>query len=202
MITVLYTYFGQRERIQGIVNQGLKTVIIDDCSKEPLGFVDGIRVARITDDIKWNQPGARNLGFHICEGWILCVDIDHLVTKENMEQLNNTNLRKGCVYYLGREDTKSINVYVIHKDDFEKIGGYDEDFCGNYGYDDIHFYNKCKKFLEVHELKHIKTKVYAKESSSEGVRDGNYNSELIKKKDVEKIIRTKKRLRFNWEYVN
>jgi hypothetical protein len=198
MITVLYTYFGQRERIQGIINQELKTVIIDDCSKEPLGPVDGIRVARITDDIKWNQPGARNLGFHICERWILCADIDHLVTKENMEQLVNTNLRKGCVYYLGREDTNSVNIYLIHKDDFEKIGGYDEDFCGNYGYDDIHFYNKCIKLLKVHELRHIKAKVYAEESSSEGVRDGNHNLELMKKKGTEPT----KRLRFNWEYVN
>jgi hypothetical protein len=198
MITVLYTYFGQRERIQGIINQGLKTVIIDDCSKEPLGPVDGIRVARITDDIKWNQPGARNLGFYICEGWILCADIDHLVTKENMEQLVNTNLRKGCVYYLGREDTNSVNIYLIHKDDFEKIGGYDEDFCGNYGYDDIHFYNKCIKLLEVHELRHIKAKVYAEESSSEGVRDSDHNLELIRKKGTEPT----KRLRFNWKYVN
>ena len=198
MITVLYTYFGQRERIQGIINQGLKTVIIDDCSKEPLGPVDGISVARITDDIKWNQPGARNLGFHICEGWILCADIDHLVTKENMEQLKNTNLRRGCVYYLGREDTNSVNIYLIHKDDFEKIGGYDEDFCGNYGYDDIHFYNKCIKLLEVHELRHIKAKVYAEESSSEGVRDSDHNLELIRKKGTEPT----KRLRFNWKYVN
>ena len=198
MITVLYTYFGQRERIQGIINQGLKTVIIDDFSKEPLGPVDGISVARITDDIKWNQPGARNLGFHICEGWILCADIDHLVTKENMEQLVNTNLRKGCIYYLGREDTNSVNIYLIHKDDFEKIGGYDEDFCGNYGYDDIHFYNKCIKLLEVHELRHIKAKVYAEESSSEGVRDSDHNLELIRKKGTEPT----KRLRFNWKYVN
>jgi hypothetical protein len=198
LITVLYTYFGQRERIQGIIDQGLKTVIIDDCSIEPLGSIDGIRVARITDDIKWNQPGARNLGFHICEGWIICADIDHLVTKENMEQLKNTNLRRGCVYYLGREDTNSVNIYLIHKDDFEKIGGYDEDFCGNYGYDDIHFYNKCTILLEVHELRHIKAKVYAEESSSEGVRDGNHNLELMRKKGTEPT----KRLRFNWEYVN
>jgi len=198
MITVLYTYFGQRERIQGILEQGLKTVIVDDCSKEPLGPLDGVKVVRVTDDIKWNQPGARNLGFHISNGWILCADIDHLVTKENMEQLEKTELKRGCVYYLGREDTNSVNIYVIHKDDFEKIGGYDEDFCGNYGYDDIHFYNKCVRLLEVHELRHIKAKVYAKESSSEGVRDSTHNLEVIKRKGVESTPR----LRFNWEYVN
>jgi len=198
MITVLYTYFGQRERISGILEQGLKTVIVDDCSKEPLGPLDGVKVVTVTDDIKWNQPGARNLGFHISDGWILCADIDHLVTKENMEQLENTELKRGCVYYLGREDTNSVNIYVIHKDDFEKIGGYDEDFCGNYGYDDIHFYNKCVRLLEVRELRHIKAKVYAKESSSEGVRDSTHNLEIIKRKGVEPTPR----LRFNWEYVN
>jgi hypothetical protein len=197
MITVLYTYFGQKERIPGIIEQGLKTIIVDDCSKEPLGPINGVEVLRIIDDIKWNQPGARNLGFHIADGWVLCADIDHLVTKDNIEDLMKLDLQRGIVYYIGREDTHSVNVYLIHKDDFEKVGGYDEDFSGNYGYDDIHFYEKCKRFLKVIELPQIKVKVFAKESSSIGVRDTKHNLELIRNKGFEET----KRLRFNWKYV-
>lgn len=198
MFTVLYTYFGQKERIPGIIKQGLNTVIVDDCSHEPLGPIEGIKIVRIIDDIKWNQPGARNLGFHVSNGWIVCADIDHLVLKENIEQLEKTNLKRGTIYYLGREDTNSVNIYVIHKDDFDSIGGYDEDFCGNYGYDDIHFYNKCRVLLDVQELRHIKAKVYAKESSSIGNRDTTHNLELIKRKGLEPT----ERLRFKWEYVS
>lgn len=198
MITVLYTYFGQKERIPGIIEQGLNTIIIDDCSKDPLKAIEGIKVLRVLDDIKWNQPGARNLGFHVANGWVLCADIDHLVLKENIQELEKIELKKGNVYFLGREDTNSVNVYLIHKDDFEKIGGYDEDFCGNYGYDDIHFYQKCRYYLNVIELRDIKVKVYAKESSSIGIRDSSHNLELMRKKGFERT----KRLRFNWEYVN
>lgn len=194
MITVLYTYFGQKERISGIIEQGLNTVIIDDCSHEPLGPIEGIKIFRIIDDIKWNQPGARNLGFHLCDGWVVCADIDHLITKENIEQLKHINLQKGTIYYLGREDTDSVNIFVMHKDDFEIIGGYDEDFSGNYGYDDIHFYNKCKSFLNVQELRHIKAKVYANESSSVGNRDTSHNLNLIRQKSFEETPR----LRFKW----
>lgn len=198
MFTILYTYFGQKERLENIVNQGLKTIIIDDCSFEPLGPIDGIKVVRIMDDIKWNQPGARNLGFHLSDGWVICADIDHLVTKENIEELEKIDLKRGTIYYLGREDTNSVNIYVIHKDDFEFVGGYDEDFCGNYGFDDIHFFNKCKSLLNVQELRNIKVKVFAKESSSVGDRNTTHNLNLIRKKGIEPT----QRLRFNWVEVN
>lgn len=198
MFTILYTYFGQKERLKDIIEQKLNTIIIDDCSHEPLESINGIKIVRITDNIKWNQPGARNLGFHLSNGWIICADIDHLVTKENVEQLKKINLNKGSIYYLGREDTNSINVYVIHKDDFEFVGGYDEDFCGNYGYDDIHFYNKCKKYLNIQELRDIKVKVFAKESSSIGDRNTTHNLNLLRKKGVEPT----KRLRFKWVEIN
>jgi hypothetical protein len=198
MFTILYTYFGQKERIPKIIEQNLKTIIVDDCSNPPLEPIDGIKIVRILDDINWNQPGARNLGFHISEGWVICADIDHLVTKENVIELEKIKLNKGTIYYLGREDSNSFNVYIMHVDDFEYVGGYDEDFCGHYGYDDIHFYNKCKHMLNVEELRHIKVKVHANESSTKGDRSTKYNLNLLRQKGFEKT----KKLRFNWVYVN
>lgn len=195
-MTVLYTYFGQKERIPQIVEQGINTMIVDDCSKEPLGPIEGIQVLRITDDIKWNQPGARNLGFQELNGWVVCLDIDHLLTKDIYDKLISLQKEVGTVYYLGREDIKkSYNVYLMHKNDFEKIGGYDEDFCGNYGYDDIHFYQKCVRFLNVVVINDLKVKVYAKESSSDLERDSNINSKLYSKKEN---LEETKRIRFKW----
>jgi len=197
-MTVLYTYFGQIERIPQIIEQDIPTMIVDDCSEIQLGSLDNVKVLRITDDIKWNQPGARNLGFQELNDWIVCLDIDHLLTKDLYNKLNSMDKQIGTIYYLGREDTKSYNVYMIHKDDFEKVGGYDEDFCGNYGYDDIHFFMKCNQLLHVEHLDDIKVKVYAKESSSKLIRDTTINSKLMTNKDLTET----KRIRFNWEYVN
>lgn len=198
MITVLYTYFGQLERIPQIVEQNIPTMIVDDCSPIPLGLLDNIKVIRIIDDIKWNQPGARNLGFQELNDWVLCCDIDHLVTKEVYDKVSKLELKIGTVYFLGRNDiSNSTTVYLMHKDDFEKIGGYDEDFCGNYGYDDIHFFKKCSELLNIKTIYDIKVDVYARESSSIGNRDIKNNSMLYQSKKLDHTPR----IRFKWEYV-
>jgi hypothetical protein len=183
MLTLIYTYYGQKERIPGILAEkhpDCRVIIVDDCSPEPLQSLEGVDVYRIDTDIPWNQPGARNLGFQESEGWIVCADIDHLVTKRNIDDLLKLKKEKGTIYYLGREDTIGWNLYLIHKDDFEKIGGYDEDFCGHYGYDDTLFNIMAQKNLKVKEIRHIKAKVFAKESSSKLERDFSFNQELLK----------------------
>lgn len=183
MITLLYTYYGQKERIAGIVKEkhpDCRVVIVDDCSPEPLQSLESVDVYRIEDNITWNQPGAKNLGFQESEGWIICADIDHLVTRENIDDLLKMKKKKGTIYFLGREDTNSWNIFLMHKDDFEKIGGYDEDFSGNYGWDDIEFLWRCQKNLKVVEKRDIKVKVFAEESSSKLKRDVEFNKELLK----------------------
>jgi hypothetical protein len=201
MITIVYTYFGQKERIPAIVEQGLKTVIVDDCSPEPLDPIEGIKVYRVLDDIKWNQPGARNLGFHVSEGWIICADIDHLVTKSMVEELEKIEWKKGHIYFLGREDDDTLhNFFLIHKEDYDSIGGWDEDFCGNYGHDDTYFGAKSTRFLTPIYLSHIKSKLFHLESSSIGDRDPRRNLLLLLQKLRGDFANTP-RLRFNWEEV-
>lgn len=200
-VTIIYTYFGQKERIEGILKEKhpkTRVVIIDDCSPEPLQAPPGVDCYRIDTNIPWNQPGARNLGFQESEGWIVCADIDHLITKENVEDILKLKKEKGTIYYLGREDSDSWNVYLIHKDDFEKIGGYDEDFSGHYGYDDILFLDMCFKNLKVVEKRDIKVKVFAKESSSKLERDYDFNAELLKmSRHLDKNEHP--RIRFKWK---
>lgn len=184
-LTILYTYYGQKERIGGILEEKhpkARVIIVDDGTPEPLEAPKSVEIIRIPIDVPWNQPAARNKGFSKAEGWIVCADIDHLVTKENVEDILNLNKEKGTVYFLGREDTNSWNVYLIHKDDFENVGGYDEDFCGHYGYDDIDFLWRCQDKLKVEEVRDIKVKVFAKESSSKGNRDTEFNKKLLQKK--------------------
>jgi len=183
-LTILYTYYGQKERIDGILKEkhpDTRLIIVDDGTPEPLQSPDA-EVIRIPMDVPWNQPAARNRGFEAAEGWIVCADIDHLVTKENVEDILKLKKERGTVYFLGREDNNSWNVYLIHKEDFDKIGGYDEDFCGHYGYDDIDFLWRCQDNLKVEERRDIKVKVFAKESSSKLERDTEFNKQLLKNK--------------------
>ena len=196
-VTVVYTYFGQEERIPGIVNQKLNTVIVDDCSSKPLGPIDGVRVFRILDDIRWNQPGARNLGVHVSDGWIICADIDHLVTHEMVKELKRYRWVRGNIYFLGREDDDMLhNFFLVHKEDFDYMGGWDEDFSGNWGHDDTYLSIKFRKFLYPIYLTHIKSKIY-KESMSVGVRDSTHNHQLLIKKINGDFAHTP-RLRFKW----
>ena len=202
-LTVLYTYYGQKERIRGIMEEKhpeSRIVIVDDCSQKPLKCPSGADCYRIDTDIQWNQPGAKNLGFQEADGWIVCADIDHLVTRENQDSILKMKKKKGTIYYLGREDTDSINLFLIHKEDFEKIGGYDEDFSGNYGYDDVEFLWRCQKNLNIVERRDVKAKVFAEESSSKMERDVEMNKELLKyKRHNEKNEGA--RIRFKWHKI-
>jgi len=200
MLTIIYTYYGQKERISGIVAEkhpDCRVIIVDDGHPDALKPLPGLDIYRVEEDIPWNQPGARNLGFQESEGWIICADIDHLITKENIGRILEMDKKKGTIYYLGREDSISWNLYLIHKDDFERIGGYDEDFSGHYGYDDTLFNIMARSLLNVEERRDIKAKVFAKESSTKMDRNTTHNQNLLvyKQRDVKN---TGKRIRFNW----
>lgn len=202
-ITLLYTYYGQKERIPGILAEKhpeCRVVIVDDGHSDALKSLESVDVYRVDTDIPWNQPGARNLGFQESEGWIICADIDHLVTKEMIDEVLKMRKEEGTVYFLGREDTNSWNIFLIHKNDFEKIGGYDEDFSGHYGHDDTLFLWQCQKNLRVVERRDIKAQVYAKESSSKLERDTTHNTELLYERRRVKTNKGK-RVRFNWHKV-
>jgi hypothetical protein len=204
MLTILYTYYGQQERIAGILAEKhpeTRVIIIDDCSPDPLGPLPGIDVYRIEIDIPWNQPGARNLGFKLAEGWVVCADIDHLVTRQNIDDILALPPELGTMYLLGRETTDSTNVYLIHKDDFEKAGGYDEDFCGHYGYDDILFLESCKRNLKVVGHREIKVKDFSQESHVKNLDRALLYNQLAFYKNSGPGPNNKPRIRFKWHKV-
>ena len=200
-LSILYTYFGQKERIPGILKEKhpkTRVIIVDDCHPDALQALPGVDVYRVEDDITWNQPGAKNLGFQEAKGWVVCADIDHLVTKKNVEEILKLKKERGTIYFLGREDTDSWNVFLIHKDDFEKIGGYDEDFSGNYGYEDMELLWRCQRTMKLVQRRDIKVKVFAEESSTKLDRDTTVNNEKAER-NMYQIINTGKRVRFRWK---
>lgn len=128
-------------------------IIIDDCSPVPALPIIAkhaephvrrrIRVYRISDNIPWNQHGARNLGAHVCETeHFLMTDMDHLlladeakttvITRWNSRTVRPKRLKAGLI---PESDKRHCNTFLTSKQVFLRSGGYDEDYCGSYGGD-------------------------------------------------------------------
>jgi predicted glycosyltransferase involved in capsule biosynthesis len=111
----------------------------------------------------WTQPRARNIGAEISHApKLLFFDIDHILTTEILsnslaypgDKLHWVR-RPGVLDDRGRiitdgkiltrfgmkEDSPSIhcNSFMIRRELFFRLGGYNERFCGKYGGDDIDF---------------------------------------------------------------
>jgi hypothetical protein len=110
--------------------------------------------------------------------------------------------QRGTVYYLARKKPNGkqqscTQSFLMHKDDFEEIGGYDEDFSGHYGHDDNLFNDMVKKRFNI---KHLDTAVMdlSDIASAEGNRELDHNLNLYRqKKNLTK--NEGERLRFNYE---
>jgi glycosyltransferase involved in cell wall biosynthesis len=155
-------------------NMVLQAIVVDDGSPrnpaEPVireygnvGFQ--IRLFRIVPNIPWNQDGARNLAMmHVNTEWALLTDMDHMLSRLEVGKMLDFVSHKavqGCYYmpdrvdWDGKQNHPHANSYIMRKDDFWTMGGYDEDFAGAYGSDGN--FRKCMraglKELPTHDFK-------------------------------------------------
>jgi len=104
-----------------------------------------IGVYRITDDLKWNTPGTLNLGFTVApDSWVLTMDSDCTFAAGDMNRFLAANPEEGAVYKFNRQrygDPEIENLgnkrylpcsMLLHKNLFWHVGGFDEDFTGEY----------------------------------------------------------------------
>ena len=129
----------------------IRFIIVDDCSSNPvtldIDFPINLTLVRIDTDIFWNPPGAKNLGFMLYDScWCFSCDIDHIVESDEYIKMLALDKQIGNVYFFERfkpdgtsRGKNTPNIFIIHKNDFWKTGGYDEDFSGAHGYDDYVF---------------------------------------------------------------
>jgi hypothetical protein len=120
-----------------------------------------IRLARIETERNWNIGGARNLAFYLVDTpRTFLLDLDILAPSAAMEAavswpLMGTTTEQGggrrrqLAHRFNRRrldgsENKHPAVCVIRTDAYWENGGCDEDFCGDYGYTDVHFWFKWK----------------------------------------------------------
>lgn len=150
------------------VRQLLTVIVVDDGSPHnPAYDVVGrwtdelnLQLYCVKQDIPWNAHGARNLGFMQApeDGWVLGLDVKHIVPAHCMEWLTwKWEPEPGHYYtfphmWFGRKGAGRMvmdfvlnrqglptkphpNTFLVRREDFWAAGGYNEDFCGTYGGD-------------------------------------------------------------------
>jgi len=121
-----------------------------------------IVLVRVVQNIRWNIGGARNLAMQIAPTkYVFLTDIDiyapndfhsHLLelTQEIVRASNNgidvifSSFRR---VFEGSEIEERPHpaLMLLSKDTYWRVGGCDEDFVGNYGYTDPHFWHRARR---------------------------------------------------------
>lgn len=148
------------------IQQSMTVLLIDDASPKGLRVVDyvnvsnysavfRIRLATIVTDRNWNIGGARNLAFYLSDTpMTLLLDLDILVPTTVIQEaitwpLVDTKTGKQLAHRFNRRRIDgSVKIHpaicVIGTNAYWENGGCDEDFCGSYGFTDVHFWYRWK----------------------------------------------------------
>lgn len=158
---MLSLQFDEMTRWSAKAKAQIEVIIIDDGSPNspavdvprPSGLPD-LRIYRVLEDKPWRQNCCRNIGAHEAVGpWLILTDIDHMLTAPNANALVRRLIRLDpeTAYMLHRieadtgEPTRASdgalkphpNSFVMTREMFWRLGGYDEWFTGIYGTDSM-----------------------------------------------------------------
>ena len=104
-----------------------------------------VRVVRVSDDPFFHAARARNIGAsHASSSWFCFIDADIKIHSGWLNWLRQ-NMRSNFFYRAGmvegKRDSEIFGTFIIHRDDFESLGGYDEAFRG-WGTEDMDIYER------------------------------------------------------------
>ena len=98
---------------------------------------------KITDNIPWNQSGARNLGVvHAKSDKVLITDLDHEFLEETLRHMvNKKECGRNCyrISRIGKITKRHPNIFLMSRSRYLRFYGYDEEFAGHYGAEDYRF---------------------------------------------------------------
>lgn len=130
----------------------LSVVLVDDGSPTspaagvladlPVTLPVALRLFRLEVDVRWNWLAARNIGAkHAADGWVLLTDIDHVLPASTLSAIVYGQHHPGTIYGFSRiEHTGEAlaphpNSWLMTREMFWRVGGYDEALSGHYGTD-------------------------------------------------------------------
>lgn len=170
-------------------------VFVDDHSPVPVEIPDDIilnyTLIRVKTDIMWNQGGARNLGVTYAKSErFIVTDLDVIFPENLLSKLVDYSLPNNAVFKFNTISNLQpvmphVNVFFMTKKVYMKTNGVDEEFCGNYGYEDIFFYHQQKALGTKFYLYSYSNIVHKEHKDSEEtqhnklIRDKDINEQLI-----------------------
>lgn len=238
MLTFMMAVYGQPEMMRkwfqtlrtydDDVLDRIRLLIVDDHGDPPQEIPVDIRAMldcrlyRVTKQIKWNQMGARNLGMdQATTDWVVMMDPDMVVELPVAKRILKIlpKMKPGFVlklflrYTNDVADGSSPNVYVMHRLDFERMGGYDEDYAGNKGWSDVQFMHTLEGFkIKMLKYPNLWVRYYRPNDIKDATvttlsRDVRINKMLhlrkmaqMKKMGVSRFVKQRKpNLRFTWK---
>lgn len=182
----------------------LTVIVVDDGSPTlPAEGVDAprppaFRLFRIGVDVRWNWLAARNIGFHYApDGWCLVTDMDHVVPESTLRSVMYGQHDPSVVYVFSRKEHtgKSIGPhsasFLMTREMFWQIGGYDEALSGHYGTDGVY-----RRQIAQHAPIHILPDVLERHEFVEDSSVTRYKRKQPEDAAVSRIVRARKR---NWK---
>ncbi|MDF3059536.1 MAG: hypothetical protein K0R17_3751 [Rariglobus sp.] len=151
-------------------------VLVDDGSPVPYEIPDfnlNLTWLRITEDIPWNNPGARNLGVTYAKSdKVVLTDLDHQFPAETFRHIVERGECGRNFYKIYRtgDDGKIMrshpNLFLMSRARFMRLWGYDEHFCGHYAHDDMWFvkFQKWHGSRQCHLPKKVRVFIRLKEA--------------------------------------
>eukprot|EP00293_Proteomonas_sulcata_P015224 CAMPEP_0184305226 /NCGR_PEP_ID=MMETSP1049-20130417/14548_1 /TAXON_ID=77928 /ORGANISM="Proteomonas sulcata, Strain CCMP704" /LENGTH=363 /DNA_ID=CAMNT_0026617235 /DNA_START=341 /DNA_END=1429 /DNA_ORIENTATION=- len=182
ILTVAYLYRDHPSHLQKqitvlmslsqFIRERITILLIDDASYPKLAathFIPStawvhlnITLYRIEPRRKWNIGGARNLAVHLVKGNILLLDIDIAIHESLLIQLLAMSVRdpngtSGAIIKFNRQQPdRSLKLHpgcmFLSSSSYWQVGGCDEDFVGNYGGTDVHFFWRVSQHPRIHRL--------------------------------------------------
>ncbi|WP_107791515.1 glycosyltransferase family A protein [Campylobacter concisus] len=185
----------------------MEFVIIDDGSPLKYEIPDfnlNLRWIKINEDIKWNQSGARNLGVLSAKSdKLIITDLDHIFYEDTLKFMATYNFKEKEIYksrrthihrngFISGNYPSHGNVFAMSRGNFLKYFGYDEEFAGNYGYED----NFCAQYFDALGFKRkyiTKRKYFYRERDDNDVNHKSSYHSLNRDDSQNKIIYEKKK---------
>jgi len=129
----------------------VRLIVVDDGSPTPAKVVHPEKLDfhfslfRMGVDVPWNQDACRNLAVAQAKtDWVLLTDMDHVVPENTLTRCTEGPLDATCVYTFARVTAPAMEPYKPHpnswlmtREMYDRIGGYDERYAGIYGTDGI-----------------------------------------------------------------
>ena len=228
-LTLITHYYNHTDKVKELIDHlssfrselrnRFELVVVDDNSEELAVFTSphlNLRQYRIESAINWNQAGSRNLGVMMStKEWLLLFDADQLLEEESFARIINSldYLDASTLYYFNVENfidsnlnqplTVHPNSFLVKSQRFKEWAMYDEDFAGNYGYEDLYLPYVWERSGGTRQL--VGDMVLFRDKGFKTTnlnRNLDINKALAERKILEGCRRPTHILRFNWSLVS